>query len=1074
MRTKIVGMTLLAPLILMAGAGALVAARGAGQQAAPADLAAAVANLKFREIGPAIMGGRVDEFAVVESDPKIVYVGLASGGVWKTSNAGTTWTPIFDKQPVSSIGAVAVAPSDPSIVWVGTGEANNRQSSSWGNGIYKSTDAGRSFQSMGLAETHHIGRVSIHPTNPDILYVAAGGRLWGPNRERGLYKTTDGGKIWKNILYFNEDTGVTDVAMDRRNPDTLYAAAYQRRRSVYGFNGGGPGSAIYKTTDGGATWKKLLRGLPYEKPEDGDTGRIGLSIYRRDSSIVYAIVEHANGGVFRSEDRGETWTRMSDVNPRPAYYSQIQIDPNDDKRIWVLGSPVYYSEDGGKTFDSSRVGRIHVDFHAIWINPADSNHMLLGSDGGITWSWDAGKTWDFVNTIAIGQFYEVSYDFQKPYRISGGLQDNGSWIGPSLSLLKWGRWAPAGSTNSDWFEVGGSDGYYTVIDPTEPNIVYSETPDGNPLRRDLRTNESRSIRPREAKDDPRYRFYWDTPIVISRHNPKVLYYAAQFLFRSTNRGDSWTKISPDLTANVNQHSLPTMGRLPDEKMISRQDGVWNWPTIASIAESPLNPNVLWVGTDDGNLQVTRDLGKTWQNVVTKVPGLGKMACVGRIVASRHTEGTAYAIFDNHRMNDFEPYVYTTTDYGRTWKAITQGLPRNNGTLRAIQEHHRNPDLLFAGTEFGVYVSFDRGANWTPLSLNLPTVPVADIAIHPRENDLILGTHGRSIWVLDDITPLEQITGSVLASDLHLFDIRPATAWRIYDYRNDHGGPGHKFFIGENPPYGALINYYLKKRPDDSDKVLITVDDARGKTIREFEGTKDAGVNRVAWDLRSAPLAEIPAALRADAQGMGGGQRGMMSRGPVVDPGTYLVKVALGRTLMSKQVTVEDDPRVVITAADRAARTAAILRVAELTTTAAKSQLAATELYAALTGLTDAWNKPGAAKVPNNVKNAVEETTKKVKAVYDLFVQPRPRLWLGSSSPPLVYPPQTIQQMISRSGSALEGVTAAPGADVAELDTIAALLKETAAAIDQLKAVDVPALNKTLGAAGLPPLRIADR
>jgi photosystem II stability/assembly factor-like uncharacterized protein len=1066
MRTRVARSALLG-LVLLAGT-ALVLPGLLRSQAAPADPVKAFSGLKYREIGPAIMGGRVDEFAVVESDPKIVYVGLASGGVWKTTNAGTTWTPIFDEQPVSSIGAVALAPSNPSIVWVGTGEANNRQSSSWGNGIYKSVDAGKTFKPMGLPESHHIGRIVIHPTNPDIVYAAALGRLWGPNKERGLYKTTDGGATWKNILFVNEDTGVTDVVMDRKAPDTLYAATYQRRRSLYGYNGGGPGSAIHKSTDGGATWTKLVRGLPYEKPEDGDTGRIGLSLYRKDSAIVYAIVEHANGGVFRSGDRGETWTRMSDVNPRPAYYSQIQVDPNNDKNVWVLGSPVYYSEDGGKTFDSRRVGRIHVDFHAVWIDPADSNHMLLGSDGGITWSWDAGKTWEFVNTIAIGQFYEVAYDFQKPYRISGGLQDNGSWIGPSISLLKWGQWAPAGSTNSDWFEVDGSDGYYTVIDPVDPNTVYAETPDGNPLRRDLRTNEAKAIRPREAPGDPRYRFYWDTPIVISTFDHRTIYYGAQYLFRSTDRGDSWAKISPDLTSNVNQHSLPTMGKLPDAKMISRQDGVWNWPTITSIAESSLNPSVLWVGTDDGNIQVTRDLGKTWQNVTAKLPGLPKMTCVARIIASRHAEGTAYVVLDNHRLNDFEPYLYTTADYGQTWRKITEGLPRNNGATRALREHHRNPDLLFAGTEFGAFVSFDRGAHWAPLRLNLPTVPVADIAIHPRENDLILATHGRSFWILDDITPFEQMNDRVRSSDLHLFDIRPATSWRVYDYRNDHGGPGHKFFIGENPPYGAPINYYLKSQPGPSDKVLVAVEDARGNKVREFEGTKDAGVNRVTWDLRSGPLSEVPAALRADMPGGGGGQRGFGNRGPVVDPGTYSVTVSLGSVKMKKTLVVEDDPRVEIPSEARAARWAALIRVGELTTLSGKLQLTTTGLTASLKGLQESWAKPGAPKISDALKKAVGETAKRVGEIHGLFVQPRVPLWLGSSSPPIVYPPVTFQQRILRVGSAIENVTAVPAAaDLVEIGAIATALKEAGAAIDRLVSVDLPALNKSLAAAGLP-------
>ena len=1065
MRAKSFWWICLSSCAILTGTAVSIGAQRTAQQPAPQpNYAAALANIQFREIGPAIMGGRIDEFAVVESDPKIIYVGPAVGGVWKTTNEGTTWTPIFDNQPVSSIGAVVIAPSDPSIVWVGTGEANNRQSSSWGNGIYKSTDAGRTWKNMGLSDTHHIGRVAVHPTNPNIVYVAALGHLWGPNKERGVYKTTDGGKTWQNVLYINEDTGIQDIAMDRQSPDTLYAGAYQHRRSPFGYNGGGPDSAIYKTTDGGATWKKLTRGLPYENPKDGDTGRIGLNIYRRNSNIVYAIVEHKNGGVFRSEDAGETWTRMSDVNPRPVYYSQVCIDPNNDLRIWVLGSPLYYSEDGGKTF-IRRDTKIHVDFHAIWIDPHDSAHMLVGSDGGITMSWDYGKTWDFMNTFPIGEFYEVSYDFSKPYRVAGGLQDNGSWMGPIMSLFRWGQWSPAGTTNNDWFNVDGSDGYYTVFDPKDPNIIYAETPDGNPLRRDLRSTESRPLRPKEGPGDPRYRFFWDSPLEISSQDNKVIYYGGQFLFRSTDRGDSWTKISSDLTTGVDQNSLMTMGKMPDATQISRQDGVWNYPTITTISESALNPNILWVGTDDGLVQVTRDLGKTWQNVTAKLPGIPKLCAVSRVLASQHAEGTAYVTLDNHRNNDFEAYVYTTTDYGQTWKLITAGLRKDNGAVRAVAEHFRNPNLLFVGTETGVYASLDRGANWIALKGNFPTVPVADIAIHPRENDLILATHGRSFWLIDDITPLEQLSSQVMGTDLHLFDIRAAVEWRIYDNRRDHGGPGHKFYIAENPPYGSLINYYLKAKPADNEKVMISVEDAQGKKIREFEGTKEAGLNRVAWDLRAAAAVQAP-------EEMGGGFRGA-GRGTMVDPGTYTVKVTLGQKQMSKPAVVEQDTRISVSPADLAVRREAINRVSDLTATIARIQPAIQGLNTALTGALEAWKRPNAPKVPDDVSKAAEDLAKRAKDVQDQIYQERPRLWLGSSSPPLGgYPPVTIPQKVQRLGGAFEGYTAAPPkSDLQELDGLAAQVKDLAAASDKIIQQDFVELNKKLTAAGLPALRI---
>src|ERR1700693_3642371 len=697
------------------------------EQKSPYD--AALKNLQFRELGPAIMGGRIDDFAVVESNPSIVYVGTASGGVWKTTNGGTTWEPVFDNEAVSTIGDVTVAPSDPSIVWVGSGEANNRQSSSWGNGVYKSTDAGKTWTNMGLADTHHIGRIEIHPANPNVLYVAALGHLWGPNKERGVYKSTDGGKTWAQSLFINEDTGVSDIAMDPQSSDTLYTAAYQRRRTVFGFNGGGPASAIYKTTDGGATWRKLTKGLPYG--DGSDVGRIGLSIYRRNPNIVYAVVHHAKGGVFRSEDKGESWTHMGDTDPRASYYSQIRVDPNNDLRIWVLGAPMYYSEDGGKTFATSRVTKIHGDYHAMWINPANSDHMIAGSDGGIHWSYDAGRTWDYVNTLALGQFYEIGVDMRTPYWICGGLQDNGSWCGPSATPYN------VGITNDDWFRVDGGAGFSAKVDSADFTTVYTESQDGNIVRRDLRTNEARVLRPEMKEGEPPYRFQWNSPVMISAHDPKTIYYGGNFLFKSTDRGDTWTKLGGDLTTGADRAKLPILGKVPDKDTLSRHDGAQEFPCITTISESPVTSAVIWVGTDDGNLQVTRDAGQNWKNVADKFPGVPKGTYVSRVVASRYAQGAAYATFDGHRSNDFNVYAFATADYGETWKSISNGLPANGGTLHVLREHPRNQNLLFAGAEFGAFVSFDRGGNWTSLKTNLPTVPVDDIAIHPRDNDLIL-------------------------------------------------------------------------------------------------------------------------------------------------------------------------------------------------------------------------------------------------------------------------------------------------------------------------------------------------
>jgi photosystem II stability/assembly factor-like uncharacterized protein len=1075
------------PLLLLAVVAALgLAAMAQSEllaQQGPATPAEAIRNLRFREIGPAIMGGRVDDFAVVESNPNIVYVGLASGGVWKTTNGGITWEPIFDDQPVSTIGDVAVAPSNPSIVWVGTGEPNNRQSSSWGNGVYKSEDGGKTWQHMGLEQTHHIGRIVIHPHNPDIVYVAALGKLWGPNRERGVYKTTDGGRTWTQVLFVNEDTGVVDLAMDPESPNILYAAAYQRRRTVFGFAGSGPGSGLYRSTDGGVTWTRMVKGLPYD-PEFSDgappapgggpalqrrgpqpdlpqeaieqTGRIGLAIYRRNPAIVYAIIEHARGGVFRSEDRGLSWRKMSDTNPRPMYYSKIVVDPNNDLRIWVMGAPMYYSEDGGKTFVTNRVTRIHGDYHAMWINPADSNHMIVGSDGGIHWSYDAGRTWDFVNTLAIGQFYEIGVDMQQPYNICGGLQDNGSWCGPSRTTYT------RGISNDEWVRVGGGDGFYVQIDPTDPNILYAESQDGNLFRRDLRTTESVSIRPREAEGEPPYRFQWNSPIVISAHDPATLYYGAQYLFKSTNRGDSWQKISPDLTTGQDRDKLEIMGRVPDRHTRSRHDGVQNWPCITTISESPRNPQVLWVGTDDGNLQVTRDGGRSWRNVADRVPGVPPGTYVSRVIASRHAEGRAYVTFDGHRSNDFRVYVYVTEDFGTTWKEISRGIPQNNGVANVIREHHRNPDLLFVGTEYGAYVSFDRGANWSPLKLNLPTVPVDDIVIHPRENDLILGTHGRSIWVLDDITPLEQLNARVLASDLHLFDIRAAIAWRLYQHK---ANTGHKIFLASNPPYGALIHYYLRQAPGANERVTITIEDAQGKKLRELEGTKEAGVNRVNWDLRS----QLPFELSEEQQ-QALGFFGQM-RGPLVDPGTYTVKVTLGSNTQSKTVTVEEDPRIRISPADRAARRQALDRAMQLAVRSMEAQRKITSLKNALDATLNQWRGPAGRQIPQAIRDAAQEFSNRVNQVHGRFVNPP--LPLGWAGPPLERREPTIPQRMGRLYGALEGYTAAPTpTQLEELAALEKLVGEVGAQVDQLIEEDLAALNRRMNEAGIPHIRVA--
>jgi photosystem II stability/assembly factor-like uncharacterized protein len=1017
---------------------------------------AALKGLKFREIGPAIMGGRIDDFAVVESDPRIIYVGTASAGVFKTVNGGITWEPVFADQTTSTIGDIALAPSDPSIVWIGSGEANNRQSSSWGNGVYKSMDAGHTWTNMGLKDTQSIGRVVIHPSDPNIVYVAALGHLWGPNKERGVFKTTDGGATWTQSLFINDDTGISDIAIDPQSPNTLYAAAYERRRTVFGYNGGGPDGGLYKTSDGGAHWTKLTKGLP----EGGDYGRLAVDIYRRNPNIVYALVEHSKGGgIYRSEDKGLSWTKMSDTNPRPSYYSQVRIDPNNDQRVWVLGAPLYHTEDGGKTFKQDRWPKIHSDFHALWIDPANSDHMILGSDGGITMTGDSGRNWDYVNTIPLGQFYEIGFDMQKPYHLCGGLQDNNSWCGPSATTYS------RGPTNDEWVQVGGGDGFYAQIDHTDPDTVYTESQDGSLLRRNLKTGEQRSIRPLEDNDkSPRYRFQWNSPIMTSVHDPKTIYYGGNYLFKSTDRGDSWERLGPDLTTGVDRDTLAILGKVPGKETLSRHDGVQQFPCITTISESPTKPGLIWVGTDDGNVQVTRDDGKTWANVVGKIPGVKKGAYVSRVVASKHNESAAYVTFDNHRSDDFSVYIYMTVDYGASWTRITKGIPQDAGTVHVIREHPRNANLLFAGTEFGLFVSFDRGSSWERMKNGLPTVPVDDIAIHPRENDLILATHGRSVWIMDDITPLEQMSDGITSADLHLFDTRPGIEWRLFNHK---GFTGAKEFVAANPPYGVILDYYLKTKIDGHDPVKITIVDQAGNHVREIKAPGDAGINRIAWDLRYDAPAPPPPPPPGVEPGQGGGFGFGGGRGPTVDPGTYTASVEAGGKTSSKTVTVEEDPRVTMTAEERAQRRQAIAKLYTMAKEADEGRRKIVALRTSLTALTDGWKKPGAPTAPENVKKAAGDLLTSVKEVVGTFEVEREG-GLGNAGPPLKYTPPPVNQKITRLMFSIDGYAGAPTArQNADIDAASTELTAGFTAVHTLTGDDLSRLNKMMAEAGIP-------
>lgn len=1010
----------------------------------------ATANLKMRAIGPAIMGGRVDDIAVAETDPKTIYIGAAAGGLWKSTDGGMTWTSLFDSQPNPSIGAVAVAPSNPSVVWVGTGEANNRQSASWGDGVFKSTDGGKTWSHMGLDDTQAIGRVVIDPTNPDIVYIAAVGHLWGANSERGLFKTSDGGKTWNKVLFINDDTGVTDVAIDPQSPTTLYAAAYERRRTVWGFNGGGPGSGIYKSTDGGVTWTKLSTNLP-----TGDIGRTAVAVYRKNPNIVYALIQNGkDGGVFRSEDKGATWKRMSAEDPRPSYFSQIRIDPNNDLRIWMGGVNLYYSEDGGKTFNQQRVRDVHSDFHGIWIDPENSNFMLVGCDGGVYESRDSGRDWDHLNTMTLGQAYEVGYDNQEPYHVCAGYQDNAEWCGPSRT------WFAGGIPNSAWFMVGGGDGFYVKPDPSDPDTIYTESQDGNLERRDLRNDEALSIRPVPPNDsDPPYRFNWNSPLLISSRDHNTLYYGGNFLFKSTDRGNTWTKLGGDLTTGVDRNTLPILGALPTKDTLSLYDGVEWYPTITTIDESPMNSSVLWVGTDDGNLQVSRDGGQNWENVASRVPGVPKGTYVTRVVASKYDEGTAYVTFDGHRSNDFHVYLFKTTNYGHTWKNLGAGISQETGTLHVVREHPSNKNMLFVGAEFGAYFSLDGGQTWNKLNMGLPTVPVDDIQIQPRENDLILATHGRSIYILDDLTPVEDLNSQVLGENLHLFPIRNTIAWRIY---NNRWFDAQQVFLGPNPPDGVLISFYLKDKPAKGQNVTITILDSSGKPIRVIEDRNaEAGINRVNWDLRYDPPVKLtPEQEEALAQGFFGGG----ARGPSADPGNYTVKVTFGSDSQTQTVQLERDPRVQISEADAAARHDAVMQLYALYRTGNDGQKLISGLKKSLDDSLDAWKKPGAPKIPPEILKQAEALQKKVNDLRGKFVSEG---GFGAGGP-LHYTPPPLPQRVGRLMSQLDGYSAAPTQP--EKGELAAVSQELNQALDQLHGLintDLASLNKALNDAGVP-------
>jgi photosystem II stability/assembly factor-like uncharacterized protein len=815
-------------------ASALLAAPAAAR--APDPVHDYFPALAARPLGPAVMGGRITCVAATPGRPYTLYVGAASGGLWKTVNNGSTWEPVFDGLPVHSIGDVAVAPSRPDTVWVGTGEANARNSVSWGNGVYRSTDGGKTWQHRGLRETHHVGRVAVHPEDPDTVFVAALGHLWGPNRERGLFRTRDGGATWQQILAPDAETGCVDVAIDPSRPDTVYAAAYRVRRGP--FAGGdpavqfGPEAGLYKSTDGGSTWRRMTAGLP-----DRPLGRCGLAVAPSDPRVVYAVVQTdktaataipgqpprtggdaETGGVFRSADRGLTWEKVNDLCPRPFYFGQVRVDPREPRRVYVLGVALFVSEDGGRTFRNDAARGAHGDHHALWVDPADPDRLVDGGDGGVYFSYDRGRTWEHVNNLPVGQFYAACVDARTPYRVYGGLQDNGTWGGPSRTRQ------PEGIGNADWRRVFGADGFQCRSDPLDPDTLYCEGQYGMLRRLDLRAGTEADIRPRPAgAAAPAYRFNWNAPLLLSPHDPRTVYYGGNHVFRSTDRGDRWEVIGPDLT-----YGKP--GRSAD-----------GGHTLTALAESPLRPGFLWAGSDDGRVHVSRDGGVSWGDPGGNVPGVPPERWVSRIECSPFAEGTAFLALDRHRQDDRAPYLFRTDDLGKTWKPLAQDLPPD-GPVYVVRADPRNPDLLYAGTEYGLFLTLDAGRSWLAFRAGLPPAPVLDLAPHPRDRELVVATHGRGLYVID-VAPLEELTPQVRAAPAHLFAVKPARAFPRPAAREAVKG---RNFLAPNPPYGAVIYYALRERQPG--KVRVVVSDAAGNEVAEVDGPGEPGLHRVVWDL----------------------------------------------------------------------------------------------------------------------------------------------------------------------------------------------------------------------------------
>jgi photosystem II stability/assembly factor-like uncharacterized protein len=943
------------------------------QTAPPPAGTAALTALAWRPIGPANMGGRVTAIEGIPGVRDTFYVAGADGGIFKTTNAGVTFTALFTAQTTYSVGAVAVAPSDHNVLWVGTGEGDPRNSASFGDGVYRSEDAGRTWRHLGLSDSERIKRIVVHPRNPDVALVCALGHAWGPNAERGVFRTTDGGRTWEKVLYRNEDTGCSDLAMDAANPRILYAGLWTFRRRPWHFSDGGGETALYRSMDGGTTWTRLTNGLP-----QGPMARIGIATSASHPETLYMITETtAEGALFRSDDRGDAWRKVydtPDINFRPFYYSDIRVDPANPEVVYALSGPLTRSKDGGRTFEN--IGRgVHGDHQAVWIDPLDPERILDGSDGGYQISYDGAATWKIINNVELSQFYHIAYDLREPYYVCGGLQDNGSWCGPSATLFQ------EGIRKDDWYTVSGGDGFYAVPAADRPHIIFSNLQGGPIFRTDLRVWTSRTIHPYpnrvgsagDAMADHKYRFNWDSPIALSPHDPRTVYYGGNVLFRTRDDGQSWEVISPDLSTNDKSKQQSSGGPIYVDNTAAEFHS-----TILTIAESPVERGVIWAGTDDGNIQVTRDDGATWTDVTKNVRGLPPNSWVSRIEASPHDAGTAYAAIDRHQENDFAPHLYKTTDFGRTWSAITGGLPEK-GYTHVVREDTRVRDLLYAGTELGVFVSWDGGRQWSSLRLNLPPVAVRDIQVHPRANDLILGTHGRGAWILDDLRPVQQLAAAARAGAPHLFPARPAVRWVT---AGRDANLGSETYAAQNPPYGALVHFYLPASVEGG--VRLTIADAQGAKVREIQVREVApGVNRAVWDLRHEGAQPVPG--EREGGGGGGGGGGRFRGGPLAVPGSYTATLTAGAATATTTLEVRPDPRLDLPAADYAAQLTIALELRDLVSQVNRAVGRTESMLAQLAAL----DRRVGREAPDSVRAAVAAARKRLATFRDGLTRPTP-------------------------------------------------------------------------------------